>query len=224
MSSSNLIHDIDQCRLIYPSLRHSIIDGKRTVFGYIDVKESESSILRFKVKLVVKPTYPYSFPTSYETGGKFHKRFEDNALHINPDGDLCLDIPANERLKTKYGLSLINFIDKILIPNLCWRYCVLNHIPFDKSEHPHGSRATLDFYKKELHISNENFLMRVLASFVGFHKLNRNYPCGCGRSKIKSYKHCHERKETILHRLGVDHVKNDFLQIRREFPTLRWLD
>lgn len=219
MLKSNIQHDVELCRLNYPSLKYLIIDGKEIVTGSIDVKKDGNSIERFKVKMIIKSTYPCSFPTCYEIGGKFPKSFGDNALHINPDGDLCLDIPPNERLKTKNGLLLPDFIESVLIPNLCWRYCVLNHISFDKSEHPHGSRATLDFYKKELNISNETFLMRVLEKFCGFSSFGRNHKCGCN-SRMRAYKHCHERKETILRRLGINHVKSDLKQIRREFPNL----
>ncbi len=173
----------------YPKLALTERPGKLpSLTGQIDIVAEDGTVVEtFAVRIQYTENFPNAYPLAYEIGGRFPKANSD--LHVNSDGTLCLNVEQDEILGTRNGISTIDFIQNVLIPNLAWRVCKLEGLTTDLKEYRHGMEGIVDSYKEKLGTDN----IRLILLLIGKAALNqlpeRNERCICGSEK--KYKQCH---------------------------------
>ena len=124
---------------------------------------------------------------------------------------MCLDVKQSIAIKAKKGIKIFDFIEKDLIPNLAWRYCVLNNIPFEKKEYEHGLKGVIQEYQEILETENDPFLLKCLCAIVLNKLPERNEPCLCG--KQKKFKNCHEVSIQHILKMPINILRSDTIEI-----------
>lgn len=208
--------DFESVKSEFPRLKLKVDNGVKSISGLLSVRNPETLkiVAHFNVLLKFPITFPFCYPKVYETGGFFPKNDVDN-YHINGDGTLCLDVEISEIIKAKKGLSLLDFIHQILIPNLFWRYCVYHEIPFKRTEWDHYEKGILQAYSYWLEENNPTYLLKTILAFLELKSFPRNARCFCRKvDSKKRFKHCHERKNNILHVIGQEQVLKDYKRIK----------
>ena len=153
----------------------------------IDYNNGENAI-SFDVLIEFPLNYPFWYPSVWEVGGMFPK---EQDFHYLDNDALCLDAKQNIFLKSRNGINVSDFIEGVVIPNLAWRYCLLEKIPFEKKEYQHGIEGTIEAYKEILNTDDDRFVMICLYTIVYERLPDRNSrPCICGKNE--KYKKCHE--------------------------------
>lgn len=158
---------------------------------YIAVKGKISLNHTYKNANPIKDTYellikvpldfPKSVPIILETGNKIPK-YNDN--HVNPDGTLCLGTPLKLQLFLVKYPSLVDFIERVLIPHLYAVSNKLNGGEFIFGELAHGSAGELSDYEDILGVKGVVAVKNALNSLRSYKKRIANKkvcPCGCGR-------------------------------------------
>lgn len=209
MQNYNFDLDFSLCREKYPRLEILWVDNQKFVSGFIPAinPETKKYIAIFSIKMLIPEEFPFCFPIVWDKGGIFPETAD---YHFNSDGTFCLDVKQNEIIKTKNGLSLQNFIDYVLIPNLMWRYCHLKGIPFAKNEWSHNFQGTEEFYLYYLDEKKIAHVIYTLGLYLGYYTFNRNDICFCKKSLKRRFKHCHEKKAQKLNLIGREQVLQDF--------------
>jgi hypothetical protein len=188
----------------YPKLSaHVSLDGTNILEGEIDLTDDNNvGIELFKVKLLYTNKFPFAYPKVCETGGRFPKN--DERMHINGDGTLCLNTEPLEAIDTFHGMSTINFIEKILLPNLAWRICKLEKMDDGLKDFSHGTRGTLEAYMELLEITEPGLVLTYLSKYLENALPKRNDPCLCGIPR--KFKRCHESYKSKL-----AHIPNNII-------------
>lgn len=203
--------DVSDVLIKYPKLSLLFDDkGLPCLKGDIGIfyDNGENSVW-FKVRIEIAQNYPFCYPNVWEIGGMFPKK---ESFHYLDNESLCLDSRPNIILKIQKGIKIIDFIDNILIPNLAWRYCLLEGIPFDKKEYKHGVKGIIQAYKEILQIEDDRVLILCFLSVVNNKIPDRNgRPCIC--SKDIKYKKCHEALINNLLQIPKPVLMKDFLAI-----------
>ncbi len=159
-----------------------------SLVGQIDIVDEDGAIIEtFNVSIQYTKRFPNAYPLVYETGGRFPKTNPD--LHVNSDGTLCLNVEQDEILGTRSGITTIDFIQKVLIPNLAWRVCKLEGLTTELKEHRHGVAGIVDSYKEKLGTDNLSLILLLIGNAALNQLPERNELCLCGSGK--KYKHCH---------------------------------
>ncbi|WP_169705258.1 SEC-C domain-containing protein [Runella slithyformis] len=172
----------------YPKLELVEYEGKFPCLkGRIDIVNEGEVLEKFDVIIQYTEDFPYVYPKAYEVSGRFP--IGDSGLHINYDGTLCLNVEQDESIQARNGISTLDFIKKVLIPNLAWRICRLEELTSDLQEHRHGVQGIIDSYAEKLRTSD----VRKILILIGHAAINdlpdRNDICLCGSEK--KYKLCH---------------------------------
>ena len=79
----------------------------------------------FCIEITIPNEYPLEIPTIKEVGGKIDRIYH----HINYNGTLCLATETEIKLEFNKGLTLIEWIERYVIPYLCisfWRKITWN--------------------------------------------------------------------------------------------------
>lgn len=196
----------------YPKLALTERPGKLpSLTGQIDIVAEDGSIIEtFTLRIQYTENFPNAYPLAYETGGRFLKTNPD--LHVNADGTLCLNVEQDEILETRNGITTIDFIQNVLIPNLAWRVCKLEGLTTDLKEHRHGVAGIVDSYKEKLGTDNIKLLL-VLIGKAALNQLpDRNEPCLCGSRK--KYKQCHYQAIESIRLINRDILTKHFKAIK----------
>lgn len=195
----------------YPKLVLMDRSGKLpSLKGRIDIVDDGTTIETFDVLIQYTETFPNAYPLAYETGGRFPRSSPD--LHINSDGTLCLNVEQEEALETRNGITTINFIQKVLIPNLAWRVCRLEGLTIELKEHRHGVLGIIDTYKEKLKTDNVKLILILLGKAASNKLPRRNNICFCGSEK--KYKQCHYQAIESLKLLKRDVLFKHFKAIK----------
>ena len=147
---SNFEKDINIVLQKFPLLKY--YDTENTLRGEIELlTESGKYIDIFSVEIIIEKCFPNCFPKVLEIGGKIPREV---ARHIMPKTNyLCLAVEIEEIFLCKNGITLIWFIDKVLVPRLCEEFRVNNGQKYQK-EYSHDFGGTWEFLFKKLNIDN----------------------------------------------------------------------
>lgn len=135
----------------------------------------------YELLIKVPSDFPKSVPIILETGNKIPKH---NDNHVNPDGTLCLGTPLKLQLFLVKYPSLVDFVERVLIPHLYAVSNKLNGGEFIFGELAHGSAGELSDYEDILGVKGVVAVKNALNSLRSYKKRIANKkvcPCGCGR-------------------------------------------
>lgn len=202
--------DISDTLIKYPKLNFSFNnDGNIILRGEIDIfYDNGDNYVSFQVIIEVSKKYPYTYPMVWEIGKMFPKEQEFHYLY---NAALCLDVKQSIAIKAKKGIKLTDFIAKDLIPNLAWRYCLLNDIPFDKKEYEHGLKGVIQEYQEILGTKDDLLLFKCLRAVELNILPERNELCLCGNQK--KFKNCHETSLQHISKIPINTLRSDIAEI-----------
>jgi len=184
--------------------------GSPSLKGTIEIFNERSEIIdSFEVDIRFTSKFPREYPLVFETGGRFSR--DNPELHFFTNESLCLNVIQEEIITTRQGISTIDFINNVLIPNLAWRVCKLEGLTTELKEYRHGLNGVIDSYKEKLNVSSNIQMVK----FLGLYLLNklpeRNKPCFCG-STI-NFKKCHYRYLDYLKQIDSKLIRQHLLDI-----------
>jgi hypothetical protein len=202
--------------------------------GFKVVEKNEEKFLRGELQIVDKnevfwesylleikhhPDFPKRFPKVYELSDKIPKIAD---WHINSDHSFCMDIEPSEIIKCKSGLSLIDFIDKELIPYLFNQTYRKEEGYYAGGEYSHGLRGVYEFYVDRLKTGDDiRKTLSLLAYIASKPRPNRSNRCFCGSGEL--FRHCHRKAYDELKVLGQKYLEND-LHLLYKWSGLMGLD
>jgi len=170
-------------------------DGGIVIRGVIDFTASAYDCTTvtdsYEISLCVPDAYPSELPVVHETGGRiptdFHK-LEGNAL--------CLGSPFRLWLLTKQNPSLLNFVERVVVPYL---YAYSLHeageaLPF--GELKHGMPGLVDDIGEMLGASDSKTAAAYVEAIMRKKRVanKRSCPCGSGTRLGR----CHNRRVNTL--------------------------
>lgn len=172
----------------YPDLNLKWGEGSSAeIFGRISFVAKYFSVTiqdEYQIKFLVSEEFPHIPPEAWETGGKIRKSYH----HLFKDGRLCVGVETEVRRLFRKNPTLINYVEKILIPYLFSYSYYEQYRRMPYGDRSHGEAGIVEFYK-------ELFKVGDLLSLLGFLKIlaENNYrghhkcPC-CSGHKLRS---CH---------------------------------
>jgi len=175
----------------YPLLKsRQIKQDSYAIFGTLKAEadyQNVVSICEYEIKIRVPSDYPLSVPTVFEVGGKI-----DRSFHRNPDGSLCLAVPAELKQKFNRSKTLVNFVDNLVIPFLFShkRFIETGTMPY--GELSHGSAGVYQYYCEHFKTNNPQIVAEYLSCLLKVPDKTDNNFCPCGSSK--SINDCHKRE------------------------------
>jgi SEC-C motif len=212
-SNRILDNEIRQVTARYPALKYRVSGQGETILeGEFPVKDDEGKLMdSFDIRMIYPGNFPFAYPQVCETGGRFSRQRGD--LHINGNGTMCLNAPQQERIDCYYGLDTLAFFEKILIPNLSWRACVIGDIPFDRKAWGHGISGVIENYEELLQLKGAEQIVGFLKAYLSRCLPGRNDLCFCPSGK--KYKLCHGRYESILVKIGDAMLRQQITEMQR---------
>ena len=151
---------------------------RRVLSGEIElVSESNIYIDTFEVEIKLLNPFPKCFPKVTELGGKIPRT---PARHVYPKTNyLCFSVPIEENLLCKNGITLMWFIDKVLVPRLCEEYRVNNGAKYQK-EYSHDFGGTWEFLMTKLGIIDPEVILSIIKALATKNRPKGNEKCPCG--------------------------------------------
>jgi hypothetical protein len=196
----------------YQSLSMVEIDGKLSLSGEVELLHpiEKKLIDTFSVEITFPESYPFCFPWVTETSGKI-ERIADRHVFTNTN-TLCFAVQTEERMKCRNGITLLWFINNVLIPRLAEEYIVNNGGKYEH-EFSHGPLGDLEFYC-------EKFKTKEFAVVIGYLELilKGGFPkpherCSCG-SNVK-FKKCHRIIFEELKALGDRYIAYEIERLEK---------
>ena len=192
----------------YPNLQIVGEPGRQYLRGILDVPDGAGGVA-FSYLVEIKPVarYPYRYPIAYEVGGDIPVGADN---HKYSDNSLCLGVEAEEVIQCHKGLTLVEFIEKVLIPHLANQY--YRHLTGAYlQEYAHGYAGVRQFYEKLLGITDRAVWVALFHAAFSKH-IERNDPCCCGSGQ--KYKRCHEHVVQSMRLIGKEQVEKDFKDLK----------
>jgi hypothetical protein len=185
LAISEAINRFENLRLV-PSK-----DGDIVLRGVIDFTASASGCRTvsdsYEINLRIPTAYPSELPVVHETGGRIPKDF-----HKLEGNALCLGSPFRLWLLTKQNPSLLNFIERVVVPYL---YAYSLHeageaMPF--GELRHGSPGLIDDLGEMLGATCSKTAAAYVEAIMRKKRIANKRPCPCGSGTRLG--RCHNRR------------------------------
>lgn len=184
----NLEKDINNVLSKYSLLKYNSISQK--VYGEIEILgESGKFIDIFNVQIILPSHFPKCFPKVIETEQKIPRKI---IRHVMPKTNhLCLAVQFEEILLCSKGITLLWFIDKVLVPRLAEEFRVNNGEKYQK-EYSHDFGGTWEFLMKKLDLKTPDLVLKFIEALANKKKPNGNSLCLCGSKEL--YRLCHKKQ------------------------------
>ena len=201
---------IDEVLAKYPGLSRHSIDGVDIIKGTIDLIDTFGQH-RDTYEIEIHPTsgYPFRFPLLWETGGRIPRNIDWHVFES--DGHCCIKVEPEEIIMCKKGISLIDFIDKEVIPYFFNQTFRRINGYFIK-ERSHGLLGVIEYYQQVLKEQNPFKMVQLLEFIQSGVEPFRTSTCFCG-SNLK-YRKCHRDGFRLLKQLS-DGVLETHIRIFR---------
>lgn len=154
----------------------------------------------YEISISVPKAYPSELPVVYETNSRippgFHK-LQGNAL--------CLGAPLRLWLVVRRNPSLLNFIERVVIPYL-YGYSLFEqkgHMPFGELEH--GTQGLIDDLAEMLGAPNTHTTKAYIQAMRSKKRVANKRPCPCG-SGLRLGR-CHNRQVNHLRKAIVGYTR-----------------
>lgn len=183
----DLNNDIETLLLEYPLLSYSPpnkIEGTVTL-----ITDDGFPLQNFELQILIPKGFPFTFPLVTETGGFIPRSPE---RHIFPtNNNLCLGVLEEIFIKCKQGITLIWFMENVLLPRLAEEYLVDKGGKYQR-EYSHGVEGVWEFYQGLFKSSDRRLILSLIEMSLGLRTILKNTarcPCGGGKKFTK----CHRR-------------------------------
>jgi len=197
---SKCIKQFDQVIKRYPDFKVVEKNDEKFLQGELRiVDENEVFWESYLLEIKTHPDFPYRFPKVYELSNKIPKIAD---WHIyDDDHSCCIDVLPSEIIKCKYGLSLVEFIEKELIPYFFNQTHRRVEGYYVGGEYSHGPLGIYEFYANRLITGDDvRKTLSLLAYIVSNPRPNRSNKCFCGSGEL--FRHCHRGAYDDLKLLG----------------------
>lgn len=192
----------------YPDLSIKQINGQDILKGILDIRDEGSTVLRsFSVEIHSTEKFPYRFPKIFEVGGDIPCNAD---WHKYPDNSCCLTVEQDEILICKNGITLLNFIGKMVIPYFA-NQIYKTKTGYYLNEYPHGKDGIRLFYAELMKSKDAKFWQACYEHAFNKVQMRRNDKCYCKCGE--KYKKCHMLVEEKLRILGKEKVMFDLKMI-----------
>ncbi len=203
-----LLNEVESIKNRYEQLHLKLNERKafligNLVFNAIMIGETISD--SYQIEIEFPRDYPDIPPSVKEIGGRINN-------HLNPENTLCLGPPLKILLEFQQNPTVLYFIERILIPILCWHtYREINsevHLPYysrgnDGIKEYHNETNIRENYFKVFNLDNINVVLLIIKMILDdTYKNNPRCPCR-SRQKIRD---CHHGKDIQL-LLEMPHMK-----------------
>lgn len=177
--------------------------------GIVDIPDDDGNNAgAFSIEIHPSKDFPYAFPILYEVGDEIPSKAD---WHKYKDNSCCLTVPAKEKLLCKNGITLLWFVNNIVVPyfaNQLYKKQTGHYM----QEYSHGSDGIREFYEEFFHSLDHRVWMRCLKNTFGSAKSERNEECYCNSGK--KYKKCHYLIENEARIIGKEQIMIDFKNMR----------
>ncbi len=145
----------------------------------------------YELRIDVPPDFPQSLPTVRDTGSRIPASY-----HTNPDGTLCLGSPVRQLLAIGQGGTIIEFIERVLVPYLYGysHYETSGELPFGELDH--GTKGLMDDYARLFGVQSMKPMRGMIALAAQKKRIANKQPCPCG-SGLRLGR-CHNRSVNYL--------------------------
>ena len=160
-------------------------NGRWIFNGRFPVKGADGyCYAEYELQIEIKENFPGCLPSVWETEGKI-KRSAD--WHVYADGSLCVGTTARQYYLMGEEISLLNWVDRLVIPYLANHKYKLIHGHYKNVERSHAD-GIYEEYDDLFSERNGHSLKDYLMLITGHGHIGRNDPCFCGSGK--KYKKC----------------------------------
>lgn len=179
-------------------------DGSEYLKGILNIPDDTGNIAdSFSIEIHATAKFPYRYPKVYEVGGDIPMEAD---WHKYNDNSCCLTVEQEELIDCHYGITLIYFIERVVIPyfaNQIYRKTTGHYL----NEYPHGIDGVRLFYSNLFESDDKNLWKTCVINCFTKGKFERNHKCYCGSGR--KFKTCHLPVEDKLQILGKEKVIND---------------
>lgn len=178
--------------LLVPELfdKLSIVEENEERFlkGSLDIIDGTGKVWEtFQVEIKGRESYPYSFPKLFETNNAFPKNVD---WHVyENDFSCCVDVPMNEKIICKNGLTVSDYIKHHAIPYLANQTYRIREGCYLYGEYSHGIFGRIEFYQSKLRAKNLTELIKMFDLIIKDYNPDRRTMCPfCHKEK---FRRCH---------------------------------
>jgi hypothetical protein len=129
----------------------------------------------YRMVIEIPEAFPAELAAAREIGGRIPRSF-----HINPDGSLCLGSPIRIRLKIGRSPTLLEFVERCVIPFLYGFSYYERHDTLPNGELAHGHRGLLQDYTMLFGVKDADMCLRFLQLTGMLRRKANRHPCPCG--------------------------------------------
>jgi hypothetical protein len=184
--------ELSELLLKYPGLRvkptrdgtmllHGSLDFTAVSSGHPDITDT------YEITILVPKGYPEELPIVNETAGRIPPDF-----HKLADDALCLGAPLRLRMLVHREPSLLNFIERVVIPYLYGRSSHERGQGMPFGELSHGTPGLIDDLAEMLGSSDTEVTGKYLQAIRKKKRVANKFPCPCG-SGLRLGR-CHNRR------------------------------
>lgn len=194
----------------FPLLRINEFNGELVLSGEIEILHpvEDKLIDTFSVEISFPKKYPFCFPKVKETSMKI-ERTPDRHVFTNTN-TLCFAVQTEELLTCKSGITLLWFLNNVLVPRLAEEFIVINGGKY-AHEYSHGPLGDIEFYCEKFGIKEHNLVIHYLKLIVQGTLPKHYEKCSCG-SGVK-FKKCHRILFEDLKSLGDNYLSYEIYRL-----------
>ncbi len=210
MSVINSVFDaqIEPFILEYPCFQKKTVGNVSFLKGILDIPNDEGVIAgSFSIEIHPVKNFPFAFPILYEVGNEIPREAD---WHKYANDSCCLTVPAKERLICKNGITLVWFVQNVVVPyfsNQLYKKQNGNYL----QEYSHNEAGIKEFYEELFLSSDLKVWALCIKNTFGNVRFHRNEKCYCNSGK--KYKKCHLLVENDVRTIGREQIVNDFKKI-----------
>lgn len=141
---------------------------------------------KYQIKIYVPLNYPHKIPSTYELGKKIDWKNEN---HIDSEGKCCLAPRLEEYIILGKEYSLMDYINKLVIPFFASHKLKQLRIDEGIGEYSHFGKGIIEYYEEKFETKDIRTILESLYILSNKKDCQRNEKCFCG-SGVK-YKNCH---------------------------------
>ncbi len=143
----------------------------------------------YQVKISIPYAYPNIIPSTFELGKKIGWIHEN---HIDSEGKCCLAPRLEEYIILGKKYSLVDYIDKLVIPFFASHKLKELHIDEGIGEYSHFGSGIIQYYEEKFGTTDIKTILESLYILSNKRHFERNKKCFCGSGE--KYKYCHLKK------------------------------
>lgn len=173
----------------YPTLHPYIVKDCIVIQGSFPIEYKGQELDRFKVKVVILPSFPKDPPVVFETGGRIPRTLE---RHVYPKlGNCCLFHSDAFRIRYPNGMPFLDFLRGPIRDYFLGQLAVEAGQPWPFGELGHGKQGAIQYFEEEFDVKGEQAVLNCL-DYISYSVLKGHHRCPCG-STLR-LRNCHWAK------------------------------